>query len=59
MSQIKIVLKKSLNGASKTQKRTALCLGLKKVNQSRSFKDQPALRGQIKKIRHLLSWEEV
>lgn len=58
MSQLKVTLKKSLNGASKKQRQTALCLGLRKVNQSRAFKDSSALRGQIKKIQHLLNLEE-
>ncbi len=58
MAEIKITLKKSLAGAQKTQKQTAFCLGLKRPRQSRRFKDTPALRGQIKKIRHLLSWEK-
>ena len=55
---IRVTLKKSLNGTRAGQRRTASCLGLKKISQSRTFKDSPALRGQIKKIRHLLSWEE-
>lgn len=58
MSQIKVTLKKSLNGTNKKQKQTALCLGLKRPNQSRLFKDSPAFRGQVKKIQHLLSLEE-
>ncbi len=58
MSNIKVTLKKSLNGVSKKQKRTAGCLGLKKVNQSRTFKDSPAFRGQVKRIQHLLHLEK-
>lgn len=59
MSHIKVTLKKSLNGTTKTQKQTASCLGLRKINQSRQFKDGPAIRGQAKKIKHLLIVEEV
>ena len=55
---IKVTLKKSLNSTRATQRRTAVCLGLRRINRSRTFKDSPALRGQIKKIQHLLSWEE-
>ena len=58
MPKVKVTLKRSLNGVSKSQRQTALCLGLKKIHQSRSFKDSPTLKGQIKKIQHLLSWEE-
>lgn len=59
MSKLKVTLKKSLNGINKKQKQTARCLGLKKIDQSRLFKDNPALRGQLKKIQHLLSVEEL
>lgn len=59
MGDIKVTLKRSLNGASKRQKQTAHCLGLKKISQSRLFKDSPAFRGQVKKIQHLLSWEKL
>ena len=59
MSQIKVTLKKSLNGASKKQKQVAGCLGLRRINQSRSFKDSLAFRGQVKKIQHLLMVEEL
>ena len=54
-----MTLKKSVNGAKKKQRQTARCLGLKKMNQSRVFKDSPAFRGQVKKIQHLLDLEEV
>ena len=57
MSEIKVTLKKSLNGATKKQKQTASCLGLKTISQSRQFKNNPAIKGQIKKIQHLLEWE--
>ena len=59
MSKVRVILKKSLNGVSKNQKQTASCLGLKKINQSRCFKDNPAFRGQVKKIQHLLSVEKL
>lgn len=56
---IKITLKKSLNSATKKQKQTAGCLGLRKISQSRQFKDSPALRGQVRQIQHLLNVEEI
>lgn len=59
MSKVRVVLKRSLNNITEKQKNTARCLGLRKINQSRLFKDSPALRGQVKKIQHLLSLEEV
>ena len=59
MSQVKVTLVKSLNGVSKKQKQTAGCLSLKKINQSRQFKDSPAFRGQVAKIQHLLKVEKI
>ena len=59
MRSVKVTLNKSLNGTKKKQRQTARCLGLKKRNQSRVFKDSPAFRGQVKKIQHLLGLEEV
>ena len=59
MSRIKVTLKKSLNGTRAEQKRTASCLGSEKNQPGPELlRDSLALRGQIKKIRHLLSWEE-
>lgn len=59
MKKIQVTLKKSLNSATKSQKQTATCLGLRKINQSRQFKDSPAVRGQAEKIKHLVTWEKV
>ena len=58
MSEVKVILKKSLIGAQKKQKEAVRCLGLRKINGSRVFKDTPALRGQIRVVRHLISVEE-
>lgn len=57
--QVKVTLIKSLNNATKTQKETARCLKLNKINTSQQFNDNPACRGQIKKIQHLLKLEEL
>lgn len=59
MKQLKVTLQRSLNGLNQSQKRTALCLGLRKIRQSRLFKDSPALRGQVKKLHQILFVEEV
>jgi len=56
--QIKVTLKKSLIGASETQKRTAKGLGLSKLNQTVSHNDTPVIRGMVNKIPHLVSVEE-
>lgn len=59
MKYIQVTLKKSLNGATKEQKQSALCLGLRKIHQSRRVESSPTMLGQAKKIKHLLTVEEV
>ena len=58
MSKVKVILKKSPIGAGRKQKEAVRCLGLRKINSSRMFKDTPAFRGQVKLVRHLVSVEE-
>jgi len=59
MNQIKITLKKSLIGCTKKQKVAAKCLKLRKPGQSNILALTPVHQGQIKKILHLISIEEV
>ena len=54
MKKVEVTLKRSLIGANKKQKAAASCLGLRKINQSRTFKNSPAFQGQVKVIQHLL-----
>ena len=51
---LKITLKRSKIRCTKSQKATLACLGLRKINQSRSFKESPVLKGQINKVKHLV-----
>ena len=50
----RIKLKRSLIGCTETQKETVRCLGLRKIGQEKVFNDNPAVRGQIFKVQHLL-----
>ncbi|MCY4513124.1 MAG: 50S ribosomal protein L30 [Bdellovibrionales bacterium] len=59
MTEVKVTLKRSLIGIRKKQKEAVRCLGLRKINKSRTFKDTPALRGQIQVVKHLISVEEI
>jgi large subunit ribosomal protein L30 len=52
----RVKLKKSLIGATKDQKATLNCLGLRKINQEVKVQDNPANRGQIMKIQR---WVDV
>ena len=55
---LKITLVKSTIGALKVHKATVEALGLKKIGQSVEKKDNPATRGMIQRVSHLLSVEE-
>lgn len=50
----RIRLKRSLIGASQSQRDAIRCLGLRKLNQEAVIADNPANRGQIFKVQHML-----
>ena len=50
----RVKLKKSTIGCTQTQKDTVRCLGLRKINSQAVVADNPANRGQILKVQHLL-----
>ena len=52
--EITVVQKRSGIGRPKDQKRTLVGLGFTKVNQSRTLKDTPEIRGMIRKVAHLV-----
>lgn len=52
--QFKVKLIKSIVRATKTQKETIRCLGLRKIDSEVIIADNPANRGQIYKMQHLL-----
>ncbi|MGB4163346.1 MAG: 50S ribosomal protein L30 [Bacillota bacterium] len=56
---MKVTLVKSGIGYSRRQKRTIEALGFKKLGQVRIMEDNPAIRGMISKVSHLLNVEEV
>jgi ribosomal protein L30 len=56
---LKITQEKSVIGTPQTQRATMASLGLKKIRQSVIHPDNPAVRGQVHKVRHLVSVEEV
>ena len=59
MADIKISLVKSLIGSNKSQIATANSLSLKKIGDIAVHPDNPATRGKIFKIKHLVKAEEV
>lgn len=50
----RVKLKKSTIGSTAKQKDAIRCLGLKKIGSEAVHKDNPAIRGQIMKVQHLL-----
>ncbi len=54
VKSFRVRLKKSLIGSNPSQKDTVRCLGLRKINDEVVVKDNPANRGQIFKMQHLL-----
>lgn len=59
MSKLRITYKKSVIGYAKDQKATMASLGLNRLGHSVIKPDNPAIRGMIFKIRHLVEVEEV
>jgi large subunit ribosomal protein L30 len=55
---IRVTLVRSPIGYTKDQKATAKALGLRRLHQTVEHNDNPALRGMIRKIIHLLQVEE-
>jgi large subunit ribosomal protein L30 len=59
MSKLRITYTKSTIGYSKDQKETVYSLGLRKLNQVVIKQDNPAIRGMVFKVQHLVTVEEV
>jgi large subunit ribosomal protein L30 len=55
---IRVTLVRSPIGYTKDQKDTVLALGLRRMHQTVEHKDNPALRGMIRKVVHLVQVEE-
>lgn len=55
---LRVTLVKSPIGYPKDQKRTVRALGLHRMNQTVEHVDNPALRGMLTKVIHLLRIEE-
>jgi len=55
---VRVTLVRSPIGYTKDQKKTVLALGLRRMHQTVEHTDNPAVRGMIQKIIHLLQVEE-
>ncbi|MBW2233883.1 MAG: 50S ribosomal protein L30 [Deltaproteobacteria bacterium] len=52
--RIKVTLVRSPIGYDRRQRRTLAGLGLRRIRQTVELQDQPAIRGMIDKVRHLV-----
>lgn len=59
MAKLKITLTRSLIGRPDTQRKTIQALGLRKLNSSVEHEDNACLRGQIHKVKHLVTVETI
>ena len=59
MAKLKVTLKRSLISRPETQRKTVRSLGLRKINSFSILPDVPTIRGQIFKVKHLVSVEEI
>jgi large subunit ribosomal protein L30 len=59
MSDLRITQVRSKIGYPEDQRATLQSLGLRKIRQQVVRPDNPAVRGMIKKVRHLITVEEV
>lgn len=57
--QLEITLKRSLIGRPETQRITVKTLGLRKLHHTVLQPDNPAIRGMINKVSHLVEVKEV
>jgi large subunit ribosomal protein L30 len=55
---VKVTLRKSIIKSDQRQRAALRGLGLRKINQSRILEDTPSVRGNIKKVNHLVEVEE-
>ena len=58
MDKLQITLIRSVIGRPETQRKTVKALGLNKMHQTVEVDDNPAIRGQINKVSHLVTVEE-
>jgi large subunit ribosomal protein L30 len=59
MAKIIVTKRKSAINRSITQKRTLEALGLRKIGHSVEHDASPAIIGMVKKVEHLVSFEEI
>ncbi|NLF64425.1 MAG: 50S ribosomal protein L30 [Chloroflexi bacterium] len=56
--KLRITYVKSAIGYNEKQKATIRALGFRKLNQTVELEDNPAIRGMVNKVSHLVTVEE-
>lgn len=59
MAKVKVTLTRSLIGRPQTQRDTIKAMGLRKTNSFVELPDNAVTRGQIHKVQHLVTVEEI
>jgi len=59
VAKLQITLKRSLIGRPEDQRVTVRTLGLRKLHQTVVHDDNPAIRGMVNKVIHLVDVKEV
>lgn len=57
--KLEITLKRSVIGRKPDQRQTVEALGLRKIHQTVIKEDNPAMRGMVNKVSHLVEMKEV
>ena len=58
-NKLQITLTRSVIGRTQDQRKTVEALGLRKLNQTVEQQDNPAIRGMITKVSHLVTVKEI
>lgn len=59
MAEVKVTQTKSVIGGTRGQRETMRTLGLRRIGDSVTREDTPAVRGMINTVSHLVAVEEV
>jgi large subunit ribosomal protein L30 len=58
VSQLKVIQRRSRNGANKQQRETLRSLGLRRIGHQVEHADTPQIRGMIRRVKHLVEVSE-
>lgn len=59
MAKLKVTLVKSPIAQVPKNRKTVAALGFKKLNQTREFEDNAAVRGMLRQVAHMVRVEEI